>query len=267
MCKAPCKKESIVNRQSERQIRSMIPLPSPRTVQPSTATTNPLHAQQNQAFSSSSTGQLRLTNNSVSRNQNGGPFSPEVQSAPPVSTNVVHLGQLQSLSFHSGLHHALDTAIEQGVISTSPPQNHSGPPSMLPAPPPLRPFRSSLGNQSATAVSNPPSHMKPRLVRPPPPYPGIGYPYQPCKPTKNNPHGVSANMLQLQQVSEFPPPVGTSGLYARRHAKKPRNSNGIRERGNESTDHDTEQDTEVGDNSVLSHVTDRSSPPSYSTEV
>lgn len=266
ICKTPCKprgRDSSSGR-SERHFRSMIPLPSPRTVQPSTSSSNPLQVQQNQAFSASN-GRLRSTNQTQS-----GPFSPEIFSAPPTSTNVVNLSQLQSLSFHSGLHHALDTAIEQGVISTSPPQNDSGHPSLLPAPPPQQQRPQRTSNQSYSA-NQPPSHMKPRMVRPPPPYPGIGYPYQPCKSTKassgNNSAHAATQQNVLQHLRELPPP-GASGLYARRQAKKSKNSQGQIFRVLED-DKKQEQDSVAGNcsSSSVQNNTDRSSPPSYCTEI
>lgn len=271
LCKCPCKRTVARVRQTQgRRSRPMIPLPSPGVVNPSMSSTfhrgQQVSAVNQQQISKLQFGQKQPPLPAELHNQ-----IPHTRySAPPGASNVIHLGQLQSHSYHSDLEQ-----IAMGS-STNPPSlgRHSGrkySPNHQPQ------MSRSEHNPEASVHQVPPSapqtendstSLPPLRVQPmdmPPPYPGMGYPYTPCKSPKT-PHGVvhhlAANYLPTASLS-----------HSRRTATKRQARGAVGGgMGGESKLTDIDSVTEEESNSIVSgrERSNQSStppPPSYSTRV
>lgn len=287
LCKLPCKRT--VPRDRERRAhphrsRPMIPLPSPgpATVKSSTSST----FQQNSHKSGSVVNQQAVARFPSGRHHHRLPesftdggdrrrdsLSPTRYSAPPsAASNVIHLSQLPSLSCHSDL--------EQFAQANATPHGKQ------PGRQPPHPHQSRYGYQQksstelnqkssrnqtfsnansvspmAAGTSNPPSHQaKPADVSPP--YPGMGYPYRPCKsPQAAHEADLSHSQLHSRRTA--------SRHHHHHHQVGAGDSLKSGAESELTTDIDTMTEGET--NSVVSgrtrHIEVTTTPPAYSTEV
>ena len=292
LCKLPCKKTSTVPAQQRRQPRRnnpMIPLPS--TGQPasgairqsSSSTFQPAGGKDSTTNKQPPT-RLQLGQNHhtpasyTDGDRRRDSLSPSRYSAPPTSlSNVINLGQLQSHSFHSDLEqyatgsanlpnsggrhsgrllsHQIHHSHQQR--SDLDPESHRQTSSLPQA----------MNDLPAVAASQHHPSFQTRGANVPPPYPGMGYPYTPCK-SPRTPHGVVDDMLYARRLSG-----GTRHQHD--HQSRSRSSrNAVRSaEESELTDFDIDTVTEGECNSVVSehvrheHNTATTQPQGYSTTV
>ena len=247
-------------------------------------------------------------------------LSPSRFSVPPSTSapaNIMHLSQLQSHSYHSDLEQmALGTGSinppsigRQGGRAYNPshPQqqrhelssidhhhHHHQPSRQVPG----APWNNTTTNGNSAGHIPPPTyhhnhhqqnnaalppHFQAKPVDIPPPYPGMGYPYTPCK----SPHSTSATSSTAATISQ-PSALSHSQLHNRRMVTRQQEEEeeqacasgaegqgaaGLGSRGMEGESEIlTDIDSVVETNSVVSGGRGRikelaTSPPSYSTEV
>lgn len=246
-------------------------------------------------------------------------LSPTRFSVPP-STNVMHLSQLQSHSYHSDLE---QMALGMGPINPPSIGRHGGRAYHQPQPQqqrhelssnnthhhhhhhhhgaaiassrqvPNAPWNNTINGNSAgppihhhTMANHHqnnnalPPHFQAKPVDIPPPYPGMGYPYTPCKSPKT-PLSTSASSSTVATINTpQPDPLSHSQLHNRRTATRQQEqasasgaegqSAGGME-GELESEVLTDVDSVTETNSVVSgrgrFKELATSPPSYSTEV
>ena len=209
-------------------------------------------------------------------------FSPTRYSVPPSSSasNVMHLSQFQSHSYHSDLEQMALGSINplsigrQGGRAYQPQQqrpelsnNNSGASRdrQVPnAPAPWTANSNSTGPPPPSHHHHPHSpHIQSKSVDVPPTYPGMGYPYTPCKSPKT-PHSMSATNYHTQ-------PYSLSHGRRTERRQQASGAEGQSAGGMEGEGELTDIDSITESNSVVSsrgRFTElATSPPSYSTEV
>ena len=280
LCKFPCKRTVARDRPAQARRNPMIPLPHPRpgqrgAVKPSTSSTFQ-HSQNNCAVSQQPTTRLQHfgRNNPppsfVEADRHRDSLSPTRHLAPPTATsNVIHLSQLPSLSFHSDLEQFTQGGANPPSIGRQGGRTYSNPSrhdqhQLRSEQTSNRQMANVLWTNSDSVANTTP--LQSRSVDVPPPYPGMGYPYTPCK-SPQPPLRVAHHSANLSH----------SQLHSRRTtASSSRHQIGGSGRsGGESELTDIELDTmtEGETNSIVSgrvRHTDCntiSKPPAYSTEV
>ena len=246
-------------------------------------------------------------------------LSPTRFSVPPATNahNVVHLSQFQSHSYHSDLeqmalgsvnppsigrqegrayhqpqsqlhrhelstnnhHHPAAGASSRQVPANAPRNNNTtnGNSSAGPPPPTHNSNRHQLQNSAL------PPHFQANSVDIPPPYPGMGYPYTPCKSPKT-PHSTSASSSTVATIASQPPSLEHSQLHNRRAAMREREDHEQASAGASGAEGQGAGRMEEGESEILTDIDSiaetnsvvsgrgrfkelATSPPSYSTEV
>ena len=228
-------------------------------------------------------------------------LSPTRFSVPPPTNapNVMHLSQLQSHSYHSDLEQMALGSINppsigrQGGRSYHQPQpqqqrhelgsnnHHSGASSSSSRQTPTAPWNTTNSNSAGPPTHNHhqnalPTHFQAKPVDIPPPYPGMGYPYTPCKSPKT-PHSTSAASTTATTTAQ-PSSLSHSQLHNQRTAMRQQeqaSASGAEGQGAGGMEGESEILTDIDSitesNSVVSgrgrFKELATSPPSYSTEV
>ena len=203
-------------------------------------------------------------------------LSPSRYSAPPTSlSNVVNLAQLQSHSVHSDLEqYATGSANipnsggrHGGRLLTH--QVHHSHQQRSDLDPESHRQTSSVPQAMNDLPVVPPHHTsyQTRGVNIPPTYPGMGYPYTPCK-SPRTPHGVVDDLSYARR------PSGGTGHQHNHQSHYHQGRNSVRSAGeSELTDFDIDTVTEGECNSVVServrheNNTATTQPQGYSTQV
>lgn len=233
-------------------------------------------------------------------------LSPTRFSVPPPSSapNVMHLSQIQSHSYHSDLEQmALGSTNPPSIgrqggrayqpqsqqqrreVSSSSSSSNNHHPGASSRQMPNAPSWNTTNSNSFPAPPTHnhhhqnavPPHFQARPVDVPPPYPGMGYPYTPCKSPKT-PHSTASATSATTQ----PPSLSHSQLHNRRTTRQQQQQEqayasgaeaegqgtGVMEGESEAL---TDIDSITESNSVVSgrgrFKELATSPPSYSTEV
>lgn len=245
-------------------------------------------------------------------------LSPTRFSVPPATNahNVMHLSQFQSHSYHSDLeqmalgsinppsigrqegraYHQPQSQQHRHELSNNNHHHHPAAGASNRQAPANAPWNNTTTNGNSSAGPPPthnnnhrhqlqnnalPPHFQANPVDIPPPYPGMGYPYTPCKSPKT-PHSTSASSSTVATIASQPPSLEHSQLHNRRTAMREREeqasasasgaegqgAGGMEEGESEIL---TDVDSIVETNSVVSgrgRIKElATSPPSYSTEV
>ena len=272
LCKFPCKRTVVRERRAHpSRTRPMIPIPSPgpgAIKQSSSSTFQQAHKssavnQQDGMFRSHS-GRHRPSQQSfVDGDRRRDSLSPSRYSAPPsAASNVIYLSQLPSLSCHSDLeqfaragssNQPVPLGRQGGGRASS--HSHSRSHTYQQRSEQNQAVSRQMTNNDTMATGSP--HPPPFQAKPvdiPPPYPGMGFPYTPCK-SPNTPHGA-ADLTHSQLHG-----IRTS---SRQH------HNQVGGTESELTDIDTMTEGET--NSIMSgrarhNVEIVTVPPAYSTQV
>ena len=223
-------------------------------------------------------------------------LSPTRFSVPPPTNapNVMHLSQLQSHSYHSDLEQMALGSINPPSIGrqggrTYQPQpqqqrhelssNNHQPGASNSRQTPTAPWNTTNGNSAGPPTHNHhqntlPPHFQAKPVDVPPPYPGMGYPYTPCKSPKT-PHSTSATS---STTTTQPSSLSHSQLHNRRTAMRQQeqaSANGAEGQGAGGMEGESEILTDIDSVTEINSVVSgrerfkelATSPPSYSTEV
>ena len=278
LCKLPCKRTTTAPRDGRpRRNNPMIPLPPPE--QPAGAIKTSTSSSFQQGGKTSTVNKqlpprLQLgRNHTLNSYTDGGDrrrdsLSPSRYSAPPANlSNVVHLGQLQSHSFHSDLEqYAVGSANvlppsygRQGGRPLTHQIHHGYQQRSELDPESHRQITNVPRTINDPAVSPQPSPFQARTVDVPPPYlRGTGYPYTPCKSPRT--------------VDDLSHDRRLSGSRHHHHHRNSQGRNSVRSAGeSELTDFDIDTMTEGDCNSIVServrHDDTTAPPQGYSTEV